>query len=146
MSEAYSEYLNSEHWSGLRSKRIALSGHKCECCFGVRLLQVHHLQYPDDLYDCTVDDLITLCRPCHDILHEFARSKGLSISGRWDRENTIKLIRGQVHRNVKRPGAGNGVERSIARAYERCVASGFSRHSVKKFGRFLLSVSRNMAK
>lgn len=66
VSDEYRDYLNSEAWQQLRSKRLAIDEfrcQKCRCPFG---LQVHHLRYPKILgTEDPYTDLITLCTRCH---------------------------------------------------------------------------------
>lgn len=63
-------YLRSDHWRNLRLEKLASVDAYCFRC-GVRDLSndVHHTVYRK-LYDVTLRDLIVLCRPCHQLLHE----------------------------------------------------------------------------
>lgn len=62
-------YLKSAHWREL--KRLKLRENpKCQRCqHGVRAqLDVHHINYRN-IFDVGLDDLETLCRPCHNSEH-----------------------------------------------------------------------------
>lgn len=63
------KYLKSEHWQTLRVAKLASVDACCYCC-GKRNLDndVHHLHYRK-LWDVTLDDLLVLCRRCHDGTH-----------------------------------------------------------------------------
>jgi len=61
------EYLKSDHWKQLRSKKLDLTPH-CERCPSCAQLDVHHRNYRN-LYDVLLSDLETLCRGCHDEEH-----------------------------------------------------------------------------
>ena len=63
------KYLKSEHWGNLRIAKLASVDAKCKHC-GARDLSndVHHLRYKK-LYDVELDDLVVLCRSCHDLSH-----------------------------------------------------------------------------
>lgn len=63
-------YLQSEKWNQLR-KAVLKRDHYCcrKCNASGILLDVHHLHYRT-LGNESLDDLVTLCRPCHDSLHE----------------------------------------------------------------------------
>lgn len=63
-------YLKSPHWSNLRLEKLTDVDACCERC-GKRDLSndVHHLRYKK-LYDVTLDDLVVLCRKCHDLTHQ----------------------------------------------------------------------------
>lgn len=66
VSEEYLEYLKSPEWQRLRSQRLKIDEYKCQKCGRPFDLDVHHIRYPialgeEDVYN----DLITLCRHCH---------------------------------------------------------------------------------
>ena len=67
--KAYSKYLFSNHWYGLRDKAFTYAGRKCECCASTKFLVGHHMIYRTPLELCTPSDIMALCRSCHDILH-----------------------------------------------------------------------------
>lgn len=64
------KYLRSEHWQNLRLEKLVSVDARCKNC-GLRDLSndVHHLNYRS-LFDVTLDDLVVLCRKCHDMVHE----------------------------------------------------------------------------
>jgi hypothetical protein len=65
MKAWYNEvYLQSEHWKCLRLERIKHDGGECVNCRRTDTLQVHHLRYRN-IFDVGLDDLRTLCHPCH---------------------------------------------------------------------------------
>lgn len=66
MKQAY--YL-SQHWKTVREWRLLKDNMTC-CWCKIRTvpLQVHHWQY--DLFNESIDDLMTLCEQCHTKLHE----------------------------------------------------------------------------
>jgi hypothetical protein len=65
-------YLKSEHWQNLRIEKLA---EEDACCFfcGHRDLRndVHHVHYPDNLYEADTSMLRVLCREHHDMMHQF---------------------------------------------------------------------------
>lgn len=61
-------YLKSEHWLLLKRQKLAKTP-SCESCGAINHLDVHHLRY-GRLFDVGLDDLLTLCRPCHAREHE----------------------------------------------------------------------------
>ena len=62
-------YLRSEHWENLRIAKLASVDAKCQRCTHRDLSNdVHHLRYRH-LYDVTLDDLLVLCRDCHEEVH-----------------------------------------------------------------------------
>lgn len=67
MTNEYREYLKSDHWKCLRKKAVETWGDRC-CSCSVPRVDVHHLRY-GNLFDVTVEDLLPLCRRCHDAVH-----------------------------------------------------------------------------
>jgi len=65
----YTAYLNSDEWDEKRAKVLARDHHRCRLCSAVSNLQVHH---PPIAYrhigDENIDDLTTLCEPCHTVV------------------------------------------------------------------------------
>lgn len=92
--ERYAEYMQSEHWIGLRSRALRAAGYQCECCTSESNLTVHHIHYRD-LTDCTPADLIALCRRCHRFAHEAFRLANMRPMD-YSRRQTIILIQGFV--------------------------------------------------
>jgi len=65
---SYGEYLWSDHWRKLRTRILASAKGRCQRCGTIAALQVHHTTY-DNLGHEHVDDLIAVCRECHDVIH-----------------------------------------------------------------------------
>jgi len=61
-------YLKSDHWKFLREEKL-LRDSSCEECGEVYGLDVHHKNYRG-LYDVKINDLVTLCRVCHNKKHK----------------------------------------------------------------------------
>jgi len=71
----YREYLRSEHWKKLRWEAFKKYGYKCcRCASGVRV-QPHHHTYRSPWTECTVEDLMILCRACHRKEHGLKEEK-----------------------------------------------------------------------
>lgn len=62
------DYLKSEHWKDLRNKKLQLNP-VCEKCGSDKRVEPHHLIYKN-LHDIRVEDLMTLCRICHNKEHK----------------------------------------------------------------------------
>ncbi len=77
--QAYREFLQSDFWKEISAKARERDG-KCVSCGSVKLLQAHHVHYPDDWYQTKLEDLETLCRWCH------RKEHGRSVPGDFDWE------------------------------------------------------------
>ena len=66
----HKSYLKSEAWRAVKRERLKLTGGGCEECGTRGSLVGHHIHYPRNPYDCTVDDIQMLCHPCHNTLHK----------------------------------------------------------------------------
>jgi len=69
-------YLKSEQWQNVRAEVLARDDARCLVC-GERNISndIHHCRYPESVWDTTADDCITLCRFCHDKMHELISDK-----------------------------------------------------------------------
>lgn len=63
----YAVYLKSKHWHGLR-KRVFRQCKKCLACGIDEDLEIHHIRYRR--FEESNDDVIPLCRGCHQALHD----------------------------------------------------------------------------
>ena len=68
----YKDYLKSDYWKILRGKRLKLDNYKCIRCGKTSNLEVHHNTYISRGYGVSdeIDNLITLCRDCHQEQHD----------------------------------------------------------------------------
>ena len=65
----YKKYLRTKHWRRTRTKRIAMSGYKCdECGLRTNRFEIHHKTYKRRGEE-KMKDLLTLCRSCHRAKH-----------------------------------------------------------------------------
>lgn len=65
----YQEYLKTEHWREVATKRLQIDRHTCQFC-GSRgtqrnPLEIHHFHYRTLGKENPWTDLITLCDSCH---------------------------------------------------------------------------------
>lgn len=61
---AYRDYLRSDAWRKTRLTALRRFGYRCHRCCSARNLDVHHLTY-DRIGSEAADDLVALCRRCH---------------------------------------------------------------------------------
>ena len=68
-NEAYQRYLGSSAWKEVSDERKSIDGYKCVCCGREDNLNVHHVVYPKNWEETTVQQLRTLCHDCHVLIH-----------------------------------------------------------------------------
>lgn len=73
--DRYREHLQSPHWAGIRTRRLALDDEQCAGCGATESLQVHHLTY-ERMGAELLSDLVTLCASCHDQVTVISRMMG----------------------------------------------------------------------
>lgn len=92
ISTEYHRYINSPEWREKRAERLFLDDRRCTRCEAAEQLEVHHVSY-ERLGNERMDDLRTLCGPCHAREHgrdpELAGSYPLRAAQKraFDREN-----------------------------------------------------------
>lgn len=64
----YKKYLKSPQWKALRRNVLDRDNGRCTQCRGTQRLHVHHLHY-STFESEDLDDLVTLCEDCHNVLH-----------------------------------------------------------------------------
>jgi nucleoside 2-deoxyribosyltransferase len=67
--EWYSNYLLSDEWRKLREQAVQRAGYKCQMCNSNGELHVHHRTYQTFNTDSVINDLIVLCKNCHEQFH-----------------------------------------------------------------------------
>jgi len=70
----YLDYMKSFLWQVKRQQRLEKDNHHCRRCYSTTQLTIHHLTY-DRFGNEDLDDLITLCEPCHVKEHKKLREQ-----------------------------------------------------------------------
>lgn len=70
----YYEYLESEEWKEKRAQRLDIDDNKCKICASEDGLQAHHITYKNVYHEDVHLDLITLCKRCHQRIHQQAEA------------------------------------------------------------------------
>ena len=63
------QYLQSPEWRTKRALTLRRDRHCCRKCYSTSSLDVHHIRY-SNIPNEHLDDLITLCRSCHQFEHD----------------------------------------------------------------------------
>ncbi len=66
--DRYEKYLFSNEWRIIRERILRRDDHVCRECHHRPATQVHHLTYERAGHESD-DDLIAICRPCHQQIH-----------------------------------------------------------------------------
>ena len=66
----YRKYIASDAWRKKAEARKEIDGNKCALCGKTEGLQVHHKHYRTFMNENVEQDLITLCKDCHNDVHE----------------------------------------------------------------------------
>jgi 5-methylcytosine-specific restriction endonuclease McrA len=72
----YRIYMHSPQWDFKRRMALARDGYACKECGSTRRLEVHHLTYIH-FGNEKLDEIISLCRVCHEKHHKKMRRGGL---------------------------------------------------------------------
>lgn len=72
-SEAYKEYLKSEHWLELKKNKAQRIPH-CQICGAKERLHLHHVRYRKTFRETLPCDLRWLCQGCHRSAHHHIES------------------------------------------------------------------------
>lgn len=89
-------FLNSDEWKLLRLDALARSGAFCRLCAKRDLHNdAHHKTYRNGIWNTSSDDLVILCRNCHELIHSLqtACSKTFEVTD----EARFKAITDLIH-------------------------------------------------
>lgn len=73
----YQEYLNSDLWKKIKDKASKRDFWKtCNTCGSKENLRIHHAKYrAENLLEGKLNNLLPICQPCHDKIHDISREK-----------------------------------------------------------------------
>ena len=94
-NEYRNEYLKSDHWIKLREEKLKLNS-SCQKCGNNSHVEPHHVNYKN-LYDVTVDDLVSLCRKCHNKVHNELKTRVDKRKGNLFKRNMFRHTRNLVN-------------------------------------------------
>lgn len=63
----YAEYLLTDHWQFVRRAALWAAGERCQVCKSEKHLEVHHASGYSCLGAERPEDLVVLCRRCHEL-------------------------------------------------------------------------------
>lgn len=65
----YNKYLQTKEWIETRGKRLLIDNYMCVFCGNKNHLHVHHKTYKNLRNEDVENDLVTLCKVCHEKIH-----------------------------------------------------------------------------
>lgn len=74
----YYAYLETPEWQAKRKAALHRAKGRCQVCNGSQRINVHHRTY-ERLGNERRDDLLVLCRDCHDLFHKNGKLVELSV-------------------------------------------------------------------
>jgi hypothetical protein len=83
------KHPNQIHWANIREKALIRDNRSCRCCLSKENLEIHHVTY-ENFGEENLQDVITLCRPCH---------QAITVSVRNRRKNQKSTIHEEVVAN-----------------------------------------------
>jgi len=76
--DLYTRHLSSPEWAAIRQQALARAGNKCQICSCKdEYLEVHHNSY-DNLGHEPPEDVIAVCKTCHDVVTNELRRRRYS--------------------------------------------------------------------
>ena len=67
--DSYAEYLKSTEWESIRKDVKLRDRDACRSCRKEEDLQCHHWRYPKNWDDDSSENVVLLCKACHEELH-----------------------------------------------------------------------------
>lgn len=90
MHECYSTYLLSQHWQDVRLRyRNSKLPQNCYICKSSNNLNLHHKTYKRLGHE-RLNDLMYLCRDCHELTHKFLKIKTGNKINLWNAAKKLK--------------------------------------------------------
>lgn len=141
LRKEHAEYMLSEHWAFLRDRVFTRDKLRCASCTSADELRGHHIVYRRPMTLCDADDILTLCRKCHDTLHEQLNATGGHLRAIRTRSATLSFLNrlrmfsesrpmfpaANIGKRKSKCHAINGVTRSmLKKAINNFRASGYN--------------------
>lgn len=79
----YEDYIKSDEWKKRREWALYFWEYRCSLCFSEDDLQVHHRTY-QRLGNENLNDLIVLCKSCHERFHERLFIHNMAMRKFWE--------------------------------------------------------------
>lgn len=112
-------YLKSEQWDKVRVMVLMRDNGACQICGLVDIHNdVHHVHYPDNVWETQPADCKLLCRKCHQKIHLMMKH-GIRVNSK-----TIELLRNYFNRRREADRKRRAKELEKAKRVPRCFVCG----------------------
>lgn len=123
-------FLQSEDWKTIRSEALANQDGHCFLCKKRSISNdAHHIFYRENIWETKADDLIILCRPCHDFLHSV---KSLGVNNKLSDESGIRKLREFVDRWLYGLGGIDVISERVSKMHALAGSTTHGRKGLKK--------------
>lgn len=96
-------YLRSDKWKDVRLEALLREKMFCQICKEEDFFNdAHHIFYPKSVWDTEADDLVILCRDCHNMIHSFFEQQPSRKKGKIAFVQITKVIQKWVGLKSKR--------------------------------------------
>lgn len=87
-------YLRSDKWKDVRFEALANVNSACKIC-GVEDFHndAHHVFYPENIWGTVSEDLVILCRPCHQMVQGLFFQQSTRQAGKKSFDQIVDIIR-----------------------------------------------------
>lgn len=96
----YTQYINSRTWKLKRREVLKRDNKQCQTCLSGENLEVHHKTY-EHLGNEPLEDLITLCKHCHEAITSSIRFRRYSKKG-WEMLATVEAVKREQNQSQKK--------------------------------------------
>jgi hypothetical protein len=86
--QSYDDYLSSPHWLQFKSRYFEKKARECDLC-GDPAVELHHITYRN-LGRERLQDVVPLCRFCHEGTHDHARTDRFEYAHRRYRRSFLQ--------------------------------------------------------
>jgi len=87
-------FLRSEKWKNVRYEALARENAKCQICGEENFSNdAHHVFYPESVWETESEDLVILCRCCHEFVHNLFGQQKTRKSGLRSFGEILKCVK-----------------------------------------------------
>lgn len=90
-TKEHKAYIQTKKWKCIRKEVLKRDGGKCVVCGSKSKLEIHHITY-ENWKNENLDELVTLCKTCHNAVHDIYSRDGNCIEVLYfDRDHFVNM-------------------------------------------------------